>query len=136
MLTAVYLNEVGGRLTRTVRTVVTAMSGLPSIVAGIFIYSLWVKEIAHGQFSGFAGALALSVMLLPSITRTTEEVLKVVPSGLREASQAMGAPDWRTTWSVVLPTARRGIVTAILLGIARAVGETAPSSSRSSATTS
>ena len=126
LLTAVYLNEVGGRLTRTVRTVVTAMSGLPSIVAGIFIYSLWVKEIAHGQFSGFAGALALSVMLLPSITRTTEEVLKVVPSGLREASQAMGAPDWRTTWSVVLPTARRGIVTAILLGIARAVGETAP----------
>ena len=126
LLTAVYLNEVGGRLTRTVRTVVTAMSGLPSIVAGIFIYSLWVKEIAHGQFSGFAGALALSVMLLPSITRTTEEVLKVVPSGLREASQAMGAPDWRTTWSVVLPTARRGIVTAILLGIAVAVGETAP----------
>ncbi|HLN05899.1 MAG TPA: phosphate ABC transporter permease PstA [Acidimicrobiales bacterium] len=126
VLTAVYLNEVGGRLTRTVRTVVTAMSGLPSIVAGIFIYSLWVKGVSHGQFSGFAGALALAVMLLPSITRTTEEVLKVVPSGLREASQAMGAPDWRTTWSVVLPTARRGIVTAVLLGLARAVGETAP----------
>jgi len=126
VLTAIYLNEVGGRLTRTVRTVVTAMSGLPSIVAGIFIYSLWVKGVTHGQFSGFAGALALTVMLLPSVTRTTEEVLRVVPSGLREASQAMGAPDWRTTWSVVLPTARRGIVTAVLLGLARAVGETAP----------
>lgn len=125
ILTAIYLNEVGGRLTRTVRIIVTAMSGLPSIVAGIFIYAVWIVQF-HNDWSGFAGALALSVMLLPSVTRTTEEVLKVVPSGLREASMAMGAPDWRTTFSVVLPTARRGIVTAVLLGVARAVGETAP----------
>jgi phosphate transport system permease protein len=123
--TAVYLNEVGGRLTKLVRTVVTAMSGLPSIVAGLFIYSIFI--INHLlSYSGLAAALALFVMLLPSVTRTTEEVLRVVPSGLREASAALGAPEWRTTWSVVLPTARSGVVTAVLLGIARIVGETAP----------
>lgn len=123
--TAVFLNEVGGRVTRLVRIVVTAMSGLPSIVAGIFVYSIWIVELGQ-QFSGLAGALALSVMLLPSIARTTEEVLKVVPGGLREASTALGAPEWRTVWSVVLPAARPGIVTAVLLGIARVAGETAP----------
>lgn len=123
--TAVFLNEVGGRATRLVRIVVTAMSGLPSIVAGIFIYSVWIVYLGQG-FSGFAGALALSVMLLPSIARTTEEVLKVVPGGLREASTALGAPEWRTVWSVVLPAARPGIVTAVLLGVARVAGETAP----------
>lgn len=123
--TAVFLNEVGGRATRLVRIVVTAMSGLPSIVAGIFVYSIWIVYLGQG-FSGFAGAIALSVMLLPSIARTTEEVLKVVPGGLREASTALGAPEWRTVWSVVLPAARPGIVTAVLLGIARVAGETAP----------
>ena len=125
LATAIYLNEVGGRLSRTVRTVVTAMSGLPAIVAGLFIYSVFIIE--HWlSYSGFAAALALFVMLLPSVTRTTEEVLRVVPSGLREASAALGAPEWRTVWSVVLPTARSGVVTAVLLGIARIVGETAP----------
>jgi phosphate transport system permease protein len=123
--TAVFLNEVGGPTTRFVRTVVTAMSGLPSIVAGIFVYSVWIVALGQG-FSGFAGALALSILLLPSIARTTEEVLKVVPGGLREASTALGAPEWRTVWSVVLPAARAGIVTAVLLGIARIAGETAP----------
>jgi phosphate transport system permease protein len=123
--TAVYLNEVGGRGTRIVRTVVTAMSGLPSIVAGLFIYSILIINHVLG-YSGFAAALALFVILLPSVTRTTEEVLRVVPSGLREASAALGAPEWRTVWSVVLPTARSGVVTAVLLGIARIVGETAP----------
>jgi phosphate transport system permease protein len=123
--TAVFLNEVGGRGTRIVRTVVTAMSGLPAIVAGLFIYSIFI--INHLlSYSGFAAALALFVILLPSVTRTTEEVLRVVPSGLREASLALGAPEWRTVWSVVLPTARSGVVTAVLLGIARIVGETAP----------
>ena len=77
-------------------------------------------------FSGLAGSFAIAIMLLPSITRTTEEVLKVVPGGLREAALALGAPQWRTVWSVVLPTARTGIITAVVLGVARAVGETAP----------
>jgi phosphate transport system permease protein len=125
LITAVFLNEVGGRGTRFVRTVVTAMAGMPALVAGIFIYSMFIINHWLG-YSGFAAALALFVILLPWVTRTTEEVLRVVPSGLREASLALGAPEWRTTWSVVLPTARSGIVTAVLLGTAIAVGETAP----------
>ena len=123
--TAVYLNEVKGWGSRTVRTVVTAMSGTPSVVAGIFLYSILILSgVMH--YSGFAASLALTIVLLPSVTRVVEEVLRVVPSGLREASQALGAPEWRTVWSVVLPTARSGVVTAVLLGIARIVGETAP----------
>ncbi len=123
--TAVFLNEVKGRGVKIVRTVVTAMSGTPSVVAGIFIYSLLILDHVL-TYSGFAASLALVVILLPSVTRVVEEVLRVVPSGLREASLALGAPQWRTTWSVVLPTARSGVVTAVLLGIARIVGETAP----------
>jgi phosphate transport system permease protein len=123
--TAIYLNEVRGFGSKTVRTVVTAMSGTPSVVAGVFIYSMLIlTHVIH--YSGFAASLALVVILLPSVTRVVEEVLRVVPSGLREASQALGAPEWRTVWSVVLPTARSGVVTAVLLGIARIVGETAP----------
>jgi phosphate transport system permease protein len=125
VITAIFINEVGGRLTSLVRTIVTAMSALPTIVAGLFIYVIYVTTTHHG-FSGFAGGLALSIMLLPNVTRTTEEVLKVVHGSLREASMALGAPQWRTVWSVVLPTARTGIVTAVLLGVARVVGETAP----------
>jgi phosphate transport system permease protein len=123
--TAVFLNEVGGKLTAAIRTVVTAMSAIPSIVAGLFIYVLLITQF-HETFRGIAGSLALSILLLPNVTRTTEEVLKVVHGSLREASMALGAPEWRTVWSVVLPTARTGIVTAVLLGIARIVGETAP----------
>lgn len=123
--TAVFLNEVGGRGTRLVRTVVTAMSGTPSVIAGVFIYSILIINHVLG-YSGFAAALALFVLLLPLVTRTTEEVLRVVPSGLREASLALGASEWRTVWSVVLPTARSGVITAVLLGVARAAGETAP----------
>ena len=123
--TAIFLNEVGGRGVRLVRTVVTAMSGTPSVVAGVFIYSILI--LTHVlSYSGFAASLALMVILLPSVTRVVEEVLRVVPAGLREASLALGAPQWRTVWSVVLPTARSGVVTAILLGVARIVGETAP----------
>jgi phosphate transport system permease protein len=125
IITAIFINEVGGRITSLVRTVVTAMSALPTIVAGLFIYVIYISA-THHQFSGFAGSLALSIMLLPNVTRTTEEVLKVVHGSLREASMALGAPQWRTVWSVVLPTARTGIATAVLLGIARIVGETAP----------
>ena len=122
---AVYMNEVGGRMVRPVRLFVDAMSGVPSIVAGLFIFTVWILGL-HQGFSGFAAALALSVLMLPTITRTSEEVLRLVPDGLREASLAVGATQWRTTWNVVLPTARSGLVTAVILGVARAVGETAP----------
>ncbi|MGO9909660.1 MAG: phosphate ABC transporter permease PstA [Acidimicrobiales bacterium] len=125
VITAVFLSEIGGRFTSAVRTVVTAMSALPTIVAGLFIYALVVVKFGYG-FRGFAGSLALAIMLLPNVTRTTEEVLRVVHGSLREASMALGAPAWRTVWSVVLPTARTGIITAMLLGIARIVGEAAP----------
>ena len=122
---AVYMNEVRGQMTRPVRTFVNAMSGVPSIVAGLFIYATWLLTFHH-SFSGFAAALALSILMLPTVARTSEEVLRLVPDGLREASLALGSPEWRTTWSVVLPTARSGLVTAVILGMARAVGETAP----------
>jgi phosphate transport system permease protein len=125
VVTAIFLNEVGGRGARLVRTVVTAMSGMPALIAGIFIYSLFILNHWLG-FSGLAGSLALFVILLPWVARTTEEVLRVVPGGLREASLALGAPQWRTVWSVVLPTARSGLVTGALLGTAIALGETAP----------
>ena len=123
LMTAIYLNEVRGRLQRPVRIFVDAMSGTPSIVAGLFIFVLFVS--GHG-FSGFAAALALSILMLPTVTRATEVVLRLVPDGLREASLALGSPEWLTTWRVVLPTARSGVITAILLGVARVVGETAP----------
>jgi phosphate transport system permease protein len=123
VLTAVFLNEVGGRLRRPVRIFVDAMSGVPSIVAGLFIYAVWVSRFG---FSGFAGSLALSILMLPSVTRTTEVVLRLVPGGLREASLSLGAPEWKTVWGVVLPTARTGIITASILGVARVIGETAP----------
>lgn len=125
VLTAIFINEIGGRFTQSIRVVVTAMSGTPAIVAGIFIYAVWIQTF-HQGYSGFAGALALAVLLLPTVTRGTEEVLKVVHQDLREASIALAAPEWRTVWSVVLPTARSGLVTSILLGIAVSIGETAP----------
>lgn len=124
VLTAIFLNEIGGRITSSVRVVVTAMSGTPAILAGVFIYSIWVLTV-HG-YSGFAASLALAILLLPTVTRGTEEVLRIVHNDLREASAALGAPEWRTVWSVVLPTARSGLVTSILLGIAVSIGETAP----------
>ena len=124
-LTAIFLNEVGGWGTRFVRTIVTAMSGVPSVVAGVFIYAVFIVPHVLG-YSGFAASMALFVLMLPSITRTTEEVLRVVPGGLREASLALGASEWRTVRQVVLPTARSGLITAVVLGIAIAAGETAP----------
>lgn len=123
--TGVYLNEVRGRLSRVVRTIVDAMSALPSIVAGLFIFALFILSFGQEK-SGLAASLALSVMMLPIITRTAEVVLRLVPSGLREASYALGAPQWRTVLFVVLPTARASLVTAVILGVARGVGETAP----------
>lgn len=123
--TAVFLNEVGGRWTRPVRTLVDAMSGVPSIVAGLFIFSALILSLGWG-FSGFAASLSLAVLMLPTVTRTTEVVLRLVPGGLREAALALGAPRWRVVLQVVLPTARSGVSTAVILGMARAVGETAP----------
>ncbi len=122
LATAVFLSEGRGRLVRLVRTVIDAMSGVPSIVAGLFIYAAWVLRFG---FSGLAAGFALSILMLPTVTRTSEEVLRLVPSGLKEAGYALGSPRWRTTLFVVLPTARSGLVTAILLGVARAVGDTA-----------
>jgi phosphate transport system permease protein len=125
VLTAVFLNEVGGWGTRFVRTVVTAMSGIPSIIAGLFVYALLIEPHVLG-YSGLAASISLFVLLLPSVTRTAEEVLRVVPGGLREASLALGASEWRTVRSVVLPTARSGLITAMVLGVAIISGETAP----------
>lgn len=125
IMSAVYLHEVRGRIAKIVRFLVDAMSGVPSIVAGLFIYTFWVLKL-HNGFSGEAAALALSVLMLPTIVRTGEEMLKLVPGSLREASLALGAPEWRTVVRVVLPTARAGLVTAVILGVARVAGETAP----------
>jgi phosphate transport system permease protein len=124
VLTAVYLNEVKGRLAGTVRFAVNSLAGLPSIVAGLLVYTAWVVN-GHG-FSGVAGAAALVVLMLPSVTRTSEEVLRTVPDSLREASLALGAPHWRVIHRVVFPTALAGLITAVILGVALGVGETAP----------
>jgi phosphate transport system permease protein len=132
--TAVFMTEVGGRFARVVRTVVEAMTALPSIVAGLFIYTVLLIGLGMPR-SGFAAAMALSVMMLPIIARAADVVLRVVPSGLREASLALGASRWRTVWHVVLPTARPGLATALILGIARGVGETSPVLLTSGATT-
>jgi phosphate transport system permease protein len=123
--TAVYMSEVGGRGARLVRTVVEAMTALPSIVAGLFVYSVFIVGLGMPA-SGLAAALALATMALPIMARASYVVLGVVPGGLREASYALGAGRWQTVWRVVLPTARPGLATALILGVARAVGETAP----------
>lgn len=125
VMTAIYLSEVRGRLTRPLRMITDAMSAVPSIVAGLFIYAVWILMLGNDA-SGFAGALALSVLFLPTVTRTSEVVLRLVPGGLREASLALGGNEWRTTSRVVVPTARTGLTTAVILGMARVIGETAP----------
>jgi phosphate transport system permease protein len=123
--TAIFMVEVGGRFARVVRTVVEAMTALPDILAGLFIYTTLILALGV-QRSGFAAGMALSVMMLPIIARSADVALRVVPGGLREASLALGASQWRTVWSVVLPTQRTGLATAVILGMARAIGETAP----------
>ena len=123
--TAVFLNEIGGRLARPVRMIVDAMSAIPSIVAGLFIYAAFIIAL-HQQQTGFAASLALAVLMLPTVTRTAEVVLRLVPGGLREASLALGGSEWSTVRRVVLPTARTGLLTAVILGVARVIGETAP----------
>ena len=123
--TAVFMTEVGGRLSRVVRTVVEAMTALPDILAGLFIYTTLIIGLGFGR-SGFAAAMSLTVMMLPIIARSAEVSLRIVPGGLREAGMALGASQWQTVRRIVLPTAKAGLATALILGVARAVGETAP----------
>ena len=125
ILTALYIVEVKGRFAGIVRFFVQAMSGVPSIVAGLFIFAVWMVQFKNA-YSGIAGAFALTVLMIPTVARTSEEVLKLIPSDLREAGLALGATQWRTVAMVVIPAARSGLVTAVILGIARVVGETAP----------
>lgn len=125
ILAAVYLNEYGkkNRLAQVIRTMSDVMTGVPSIVMGLFIYTIWVLRFG---LSGFAGALALACLMLPIVIRSTEEILRLVPAGLREASLALGASRARTILTVVLPAAIPGITSGALLAVARAAGETAP----------
>jgi phosphate transport system permease protein len=126
LLVAIYLTEFGkGRLAATVRLLVDLMVGIPSIVAGLFIYAFWVLGL-HQGFSGLAAAMALSILMLPIVVRSSEEMIKLVPSTLREASYALGVSRWRTILRVVLPTASAGITTGVMLAVARVAGETAP----------
>ncbi|MFI9099654.1 phosphate ABC transporter permease PstA [Streptomyces fildesensis] len=125
LLCAVFLNEVPGRFARFVRTIVEAMTALPSIVAGLFIYATAILTLGLDR-SGLAAALALSVMMLPIIIRAADVVIRLVPGPLREAAYALGTSRWRTVWHVVLPTARSGLTTAVILGTARGIGETSP----------
>ncbi len=125
MACAVFLNETNGRATSLVRTVVTAMTALPSILAGLFVFATWILILGFPR-SGLAASIATSIMMLPIIIRAADVVLRLVPGNLREAAAALGAPQWRTVWHVVLPTARSGLTTAVILGVARGIGETAP----------
>jgi phosphate transport system permease protein len=125
ILTALYIVEVKGKFAGLVRFFVQAMSGVPSIVAGLFIFAVWMIQLGNA-YSGIAGGFALTILMIPTVARTSEEVLKLIPQDLREAGLALGATQWRTVATVVIPAARSGLVTAIILGIARVVGETAP----------
>ncbi len=125
---AVYLNEYGrrGRLAGFIRFMTDVMTGVPSVIMGVFIYSIWVLRFGVDGKSAFAASLALACLMLPMVVRSTEEMLRLVPDPLREASAALGTRTWRTTTSVVLPAALPGIVSGSLLAVARAAGETAP----------
>ena len=127
VLVGVYLVEYGGgsRLGKLTTFMVDILTGVPSIVAALFVYALWVATLGF-QRSGFAVSLALVLLMIPVIVRSTEEMLRIVPMDLREASYALGVPKWKTIVRVVIPTALSGIVTGILLALARVMGETAP----------
>ncbi|WP_405585257.1 phosphate ABC transporter permease PstA [Streptomyces sp. NBC_01190] len=127
ILTAIYLVEYGkGSLAKWVTFFVDVMTGVPSIVAGLFILSVWFVVVGSAPQSGFPGSLALAILMMPVVVRSTEEMLKLVPNELREASLALGVPKWRTITKVVLPTAIGGVTTGVMLAIARISGETAP----------
>ncbi|GAA1227897.1 phosphate ABC transporter permease PstA [Kitasatospora nipponensis] len=126
LLTAVYLVEYGrGRLAQVVTFFVDVMTGIPSIVAGLFILSVWNLALGFA-YSGFSGSLALAILMMPVVVRSTEEMLKLVPNELREASYALGVPRWKTILRIVIPTAIGGITTGVMLAVARITGETAP----------
>jgi len=125
ILAAVFMNEVPGPYSRFVRTVVDAMTAMPDVLAGLFIYATLIVAFGWG-FSGRAAGIALAITALPIVCRASDVVLRLVPGGLKEASYALGSGQWRTVWHVTLPTARSGLATAVILGAARAVGETAP----------
>jgi phosphate transport system permease protein len=128
ILGAVYLHEYGktGRLAQVLRFFADVMTGVPSIIMGLFIYTIWVVRFGVDGVTGFAGALALACLMLPIIIRSTEEMLKLVPDDLRAASFALGSSQARTVWTIVLPAAFPGILSGVLLAVARAAGETAP----------
>lgn len=127
IMVAVYLVEYGkrSRLARAVTFTVDILSGVPSIVAALFIYALWITTMGMPR-SAFAVSLALVLLMIPVVVRTTEELLKIVPDELREAAYALGIPQWKTIVKIVIPTALSGIITGISLAIARVMGETAP----------
>jgi phosphate transport system permease protein len=121
----VYLSEIGrGRLAGVVRFIVDTLTGIPSIVTGVFVYAIMVLPMKH--FSAFAGGVALALIMVPIVARTTEEMLKLVPNSMREGALALGAPQWRVILGVILPAAAPGIATGAMLAIARVSGETAP----------
>lgn len=128
IFTAIYLVEYGldGRLSRAITFLVDVMTGIPSIVAGLFAYAVFALFFAPGIRMGIMGSVALSVLMIPVVVRSTEEMLRLVPNELREASYALGVPKWRTISKVVLPTSVAGITTGVMLSIARVIGETAP----------
>jgi len=128
VLAAIYLNEYGLRrpTARVVRFMADVMTGVPSIVMGLFVAMIWVSAGIHAGFSTIAGSLALACLMLPIVIRSTEEMLKLVPDDLRQASDGLGARRWRTVTGVVIPAALPGIVSGSMLAVARAAGETAP----------
>jgi phosphate transport system permease protein len=126
LLVAIYITEYGrGRLATAIRFFVDVMTGIPSIVAGLFVFAFWVLAL-HRGFSGLAAGFSLAILMLPVVVRSSEEMIKLVPNSLREASYALGVPRWRTILSIVLPTASTGITTGVMLAVARVTGETAP----------
>ncbi|MCY9692210.1 phosphate ABC transporter permease PstA [Paenibacillus alginolyticus] len=126
IFSAIYLNEYQARgvFTSSVRFVVDVLLGIPSVVVGIFAYLVFVRPIGH--FSAVSGGLSLALLMIPIVTRSTEEILRLVPNSIREASYALGIPKWKTIIRIVVPYATKGIVTGVMLGIARVAGETAP----------
>jgi phosphate transport system permease protein len=126
MATAIYLAEYGrGNFARLVSFLIDLIAGLPSIVIGVFVWAWLVRHVV-GHYNGFAGGVALAIIMIPIVTRTVEETLRLVPDPLREASLGLGIPRWKTILKIVLPTARAGIITGVVLSVARAGGETAP----------
>jgi phosphate transport system permease protein len=125
ILIAVYLTETRGKTRGLIRTLIQAMSGLPSVVSGLFVYAAFIVT-GITQYAGWAGSLALLPLMLPTVSRIAEESLRLVPADLRSAAVGLGAPNYRAFLQVVMPAAKSGLVTAILLGIARIIGETAP----------